>query len=158
MARPNLPDFKGPYPQYYSLVTKEDDTVLGQIRSIELEDSIDSEKAGRVGSSRKKTLRKSKETSGTVNVWTDLDLVEVAAFLGSASTPVSGDTVKLDPTVTEQTFKIKTYDGEDASATLKSTIYLFNMVPTSLSISYDEDGEQVAQIQTEMEDLYWIVA
>lgn len=158
MARPSLPDFEGPYPQYYSLITKEDDTVLGQIRSVELEDSIDSEKVGRVGSSLKKTLRKSKETSATINVWTDLDLAEVAAVLGATATPTAGQTLKLDPTTTGKTFKIKNYDGESAGATLKSTIYLYNSVPTQLSLSYDEDGEQVAQIQTELEDLYWIVA
>lgn len=158
MARPSLPDFEGPYPQYYSLITKADDVVLGQIRSVEMEDSIDSEKVGRVGSSRKKTLRKSKETSATLNVWTDLDLAEVAAVLGASATPGSGETLKLDPTTAPTTLKIKNYDGEAAGSTLKSTIYLYNSVPTSLSLSLDEDGEQVAQIQTELEDLYWVVA
>lgn len=158
MARTALPDFEGPYPQYYSLITKANDTVLGQIRSVELEDSIDSEKVGRVGSSTKKTLRKSKETSGTLNVWTDLDLAEVAAVLGATSTPTAGQTLKLDPTTAATTFKIKNYDGEAASSVHKSTIYMYNTVPTSLSLSLDEDGEQVVQIGVEMEDLYWVVA
>lgn len=159
MTRLALPSFEGPYPQYYSIITKSDGTtVMGQVRSIDLADKINSDQVGRVGSSTKKTLRKTKETTAKMDIWTDLDLAEVAVALGASATPTAGQTLKLDPTVAEQTLLVKNYDGESASATLKSTIYLYGYVPTSLSLKLDEDGEQVASIEGTLMDLYWVVA
>ena len=159
MARASLPTFDGPYPQYYSIVTLSDDTVLGQIRSVNPSDSIEVTKAGRVGSSTKKALRKTKETAVAWALWVDhADLDEFARILGATSTPSSSDTIKLDPTVAAQTFKIKNYDSEESTATLLSTIYLYNHTPKELSFTLDEDGEQVAEINGDLEDLYWIVA
>jgi len=159
MTRPVLPGFDGPYPQYYSLLTLSDGTtVLGQIRSFETSDSIDVTKAGRVGSSLKKALRKSKETSGSFDVWLDhADLDEFARILGATSTPSGGTTVKLDPTVAAQDFWVNNYDSEATTASKLSTLYMYNFTPNELSFSLDEDGEQVATVGGDLEDLYWVM-
>lgn len=157
MARPALPTFDGPHPQYNSLLAK-GGTVLGQIRSVSPSDSIETVQAGRVGSNTKKTLRKSKNVTVSWSVWVDEDLSELAAVLGAASTPTTGQTLKLDPDNAEVTFQIENYDGVGSSSTLLSIIYMENYVATELSLSYDEDGEQVAEVTGTLEDLYWIVA
>jgi len=158
MARISLPDFDGPHPQYNSLVCKSDGTPLGQVRKLEPSLKLDSTKAGRVGSSRKKTLRKSKEGTAALDMWVDDDLEEVAVALGAPATPASGETLTLDPNAAPITLLIKNYNSEASTATLLSTIYLYNYVPTELKLTYDEDGEQVASISGDMEDLYWVVA
>lgn len=159
MTRLALPDFDGPYPQYYSIVTKLDGTVLGQVRSINPDDSLEVQKAGRVGSSTKKTLRKSKDTNVSAEVWIDQDLAEVATFLGyTGGAPASGQTIKLNGDNAPVTMLIKNYDAEALTATLKSTIYLYAYVATGISFTLDEDGEQVASISGGLEDLYWVVA
>jgi hypothetical protein len=158
MARTSLPDFDGPHPQYNSVVCKSDGTPLGQVRKLEISDKFDTTKAGRIGSSTKKTLRKSKESAASLDVWIDDDLAELAVALNAAATPTAGQTLKLDPDTAAIDLLIKNYDGEDASATLLSTIYLYQYVATELKVSYDEDGEQVASINAELQDLYWVVA
>ena len=155
MARSALPAFDGPVPQYYSLVTDYAGNVLGQVRSLEISDSVDVTKAGRVGSSTKKTLKKTKDTNASLEVWVDSDLAEVAVAL-NASTPAVGETLKLDPDASSTTLYIKNYDGESASATLLSTIGLYGYLATELSMTLDEDGEQVLSISATLEDLYWL--
>lgn len=158
MTRLALPDFDGPYPQYYSIVTKLDGTVLGQVRSINPADSLEVLKAGRVGSSTKKTLRKSKDTNVSVELWIDQDLAEVATFLGYTSTPTTGETIKLAGDNDPVTMLVKNYDAEALAANLKSTVYLYGYVATKIGFTLDEDGEQVASISGGLEDLYWVVA
>lgn len=155
MARLSLPTFDGPYPQYYSYVlSPTGNTVLGQIRSITPSDSIQTEQAGRVGSSTKKTLKKSKETGLELEVWLDGDLAELAVALNQ-SAPASGGTVKLDPSASPTNLFIQNFDSESASATLLSTIYLVQFLATELETGLDEDGEQVASISGTLEELYW---
>jgi hypothetical protein len=158
MARLALPAFDGPHPQYNSLVTKSDGTTLGQVRKLEASDKFDTTKAGRVGSSTKKTLKKSKEATVSLDIWVDDDLEELAVALNAASKPATGQTLKLDPNSTPITLLIKNYNSEDLAATLLSTIYLYNYVATELKLSYDEDNEQVASISADAEDIYWVVA
>lgn len=158
MARLALPNFDGPHPQYNSIITKEDGTPLGQVRKAEVNDKFNTIKAGRIGSSTKKTLRKSKEATASIDIWTDEDLQELAVALNASATPASGETLKLDPDTSPVNLLIKNYDGEDTSATLLSTIYMYQYVATELKLSYDEDGEQVASISADLQDLYWVVA
>lgn len=155
MARLTLPDFDGPFPQYFSYVlAPTGNTVLGQIRSITPSDSIQTERAGRVGSSTKKTLKKSKETGLEMEIWIDSDLAELAVALNQAA-PASGGTLKLDPSASTTNLFIQNFDSESASATLLSTIYLQNYLATELEFGLDEDGEQVATISGTLEELYW---
>jgi len=160
MTRPAIPDFVGPYPQYYSIMTLANGTtVLGQVKSVEASDKVDTTKAARVGSSTKKTLRKSKESTVKVSLWIDYsDMDELARVLGATSTPTTGTTVKLDTSVAAQTFLVKTYDGESIASTLLSTRYLYAFVPTELSYKLDSEGEQVADISGDTQDLYDIKA
>lgn len=155
MARLTLPDFDGPAPQYYSYVlSPTGNTVLGQVRNITPSDSIQTERAGRVGSSTKKTLKKSKETGLEMEIWLDSDLAELAVALNQTA-PASGGTIKLDPSASPTHLFIQNFDSENTSAALLSTIYLVNYLATELETSLDEDGEQVATISGTLEELYW---
>lgn len=158
MARPSLPTQFDVSPQYYSIVTKEDDTVLGQVKGIEPSITIDSTKAGRVGSSTKKTLKKSKEGSLSLEIWADDDLAELATALNRASAPSSGETVTLDPDASPITLKVKKYDAEASSANLLSTMYLYNYQALEWSLALDEDGEEVHSISGDVEDIYTVLA
>jgi hypothetical protein len=155
MARLTLPDFDGPYPQYYSYVlSPTGNTVLGQIRSITPSDSIQTEQVGRVGSSTKKTLKKSKETAVELELWIDSDLAELAVALNQTA-PSSGTTLKLDPSASPTNLFIQNFDSENTAATLLSTIYMVQYLATELEFGLDEDGEQVATISGTLEELYW---
>ena len=155
MARIALPDFDGPYPQYFSYVlSPTGNTVLGQVRSITPSDSIQTERVGRVGSSTKKTLKKSKETGLELEMWIDSDLAELAVALNQTA-PASGATMKLDPSASTTHLFIQNFDSEALTATLLSTIYMVNYLATELEFSLDEDGEQVASITGTLEELYW---
>jgi len=156
MTRTALPTMDA-RPQYFSLVTTAT-SVLGQLSKIETTDTIAADQVGRVGSSLKKTLRKSKEASYSLDMYVDNDLVEVAAALGAAAAPTTGGTVKLDPSVSPVTWRILHYDSEAASATLLSTTYLYNMVPLEFKLSLDADGQQVVSISGNLEDLYSVLA
>jgi len=158
MARPSLPTQFDVSPQFYSIVTLEDDTVLGQLKSIEPSISIDSTKAGRVGSSTKKTLKKTKEGTLSMEVWADNDLGELALLLNRSAAPTSGQTVTLDPSASAITLKIKKYDSEDTSATLLSTGYLYNYQALEWSFTLDEDGEEVHSLSGDVEDIYTVLA
>lgn len=159
MARLDLPGFDGPYPQFYSIFTKSDGTPLGQVRKAEVADKISTTKAGRIGSPSKKTLLKTKEPTYSLDIWTDLsDLQEIAVVLNATATPSSGETLKLDPNVDPIDLLIKNYDSSESDATLLSTIYLYQGVPTEFKLSYDEDGEQVASVSGDLQDLYYVVA
>lgn len=154
MARPALPNFDGPFPQYFSIVRGPDLAVLGQVRSITPSDSITTERAGRVGSSSKKTLKKGKETGVELEMWLDSDLAELAVALNQEA-PAAGGTLKLDPSANPTNLFIQNYNSEDPSATLLSTIYLVQYLATELETGLDEDGEQVASISGTLEELYW---
>jgi len=156
MARSALPTFEGPRPQYFSLMMNAA-RILGQVRSIEVQDTINSEQAGRVGSSTKKTLKKGKEATFNAQVWVDDDLQEVAIFLNAAALPTTGNTVKLDPSMTPKTWRLLNYNSEAASATLLSTTYLYNALALEFGLTLDEDGEQVATISGSLEDLYTVL-
>lgn len=157
MARSNLPSFDV-RPQYFSLIENEAGRVLGQVRSINPSDSIETVRAGRVGSSTKKTLKKSKDTNLSVEVWSDSDNQEIGIFLGAASLPTTGSTIKLDPSTTPKNFYIKNYDSEDSAASLLSTTYLYQFEPTEYSFTLDSEGEQVVSISGTLEDLYTVNA
>lgn len=157
MARTALPSFDV-RPQYFSLIENEAGRVLGQVRSINPSDSIETVQAGRVGSSTKKTLKKSKNTTLAVEVWTDDDNQEIGIFLGASALPGTGSTVKLDPSNTAKNFYVKNYDSEDSGATLLSTTYLYQFVATEYSFTLDSEGEQVVSMSGTLEDLYTINA
>ena len=109
MARPSLPTQFDVSPQFFSIVTDGSDNVLGQLRSIEPSSTMDSIKAGRVGSSTKKTLKKTVEGSVSLSVWADNDLAEVATMLNRATAPSSGETTQLDPDAAAIELRIKKY-------------------------------------------------
>lgn len=158
MARPSLPTQFDVSPQFFSIVTTAGDTVLGQVKSIEPSIAVDSTKAGRVGSSTKKTLKKSKEGSLSLEIWADNDLAEIATALNRASAPSSGETVTLDPDASAITLKIKKYDAEGSTATLLATTYLYNYQALEWGFSLDEDGEEVHSISGDVEDIYTVLA
>lgn len=159
MARPSLPAVFDVSPQYYNIVTLANDTVLGQVRNINPGITINSIKAGRIGSSTKKTLKKAKEGSLSIDIWGDDDFAEVAqAGLNAAAAPAAGGTVKLDPDAAAVTLKIKKYDGESASATLLATTYIYNYTCLEWSLTLDEDGEEVHSFSGDVEDLYTVRA
>ena len=157
MARSSLPAFDV-RPQYFSLIQNEAGRTLGQVRSINPSDSIETVQAGRVGSSTKKTLKKSKNTTLSVDVWTDDDNQEVGIFLGADVLPSSGSTIKLDPSSTPKNFYIRNYDSEASTAALLSTTYLRQFVATEYSFTLDSEGEQVVSMSGTLEDLYTVNA
>lgn len=155
MARPSLPDFDGPRPQYFSIVLGPALTPLGQVRSITVADSIESTTAGRVGASTKKTLKKTKSPTVELEMWPDSDLAEVAVALNQ-SAPASGGTIKLDPSASPTNLFIQNYDSEAANANLLSTIYLVQYTALELSdLTLDEDGEPTISTSGNLEELYW---
>lgn len=155
MARPALPGFDGPRPQYFSIVLGPALTPLGQVRSIGVADSIESTTAGRVGSSTKKTLKKTKSPTFEIEMWPDSDLAEVAVALNQ-SAPAAGGTIKLDPSASPTNLFIQNYDSEESNATLLSTIYLVQATALELSdLTFDEDGEPTVSVSGNLEELYW---
>lgn len=159
MARPSLPDFDGPHPQYNSILFSPANSPMGQIQAVQPQSTLATTQAGRIGDATKKTLRQSKTSSVQVTLWEDEDLSEIDIAMGGDGTVNSGDTVKLNVDASPQTFYIKNYDGISAGANLLSTIYLYNAVPTSFTAGARQvDGQNVVDVQMALEDLYYIKA
>lgn len=159
MARPSLPDFDGPHPQYNSILFSPDDNPMGQIQAVQPNSTLATTDVGRIGDETKKTLRQSKTSSVQITLWEDEDLSEIDIVMGGDGTVNSGDTVKLDVDAAAQTFYIKNYDGVSAAANLLSTIYLYNAIPTTFTAGARQvDGQNVVDVQMSLEDLYYIKA
>jgi len=155
MARPAIPTAFDVSPQYFYLLTLADDTVLGQIRSVQPSSSIENTRVSRVGSSTKTTLRKTKESTLALSVWPDNDLDEVARLLGATATPTTGTEVKLAADATAQNLQLKKYDAEALSATELEVHLLSNFLALELSLPVDAEGEPVLAMSGNIDD--WVI-
>jgi len=158
MTRPTIPSGFDVNPQYFALVTDGSGAVLGQVRSINPQLTMETTQAGRVGSSTKKTLKKTKSGTLSLEMWADEDLAEIAVALNRSAAPSSGDTVQLDSDAAATDIYIKRYDGESASANLIDILYCYQYTATEMSWTFDEDGEQVVSVSGTIEDLYSVRA
>lgn len=150
-----LPAFDGPHPQYNEVVTDYAGNILGQVRAFTHTSTFETTQAGRVGSSTKKTLKKTLSHEVSMEIWSDDDLAEIAIAL-NGSTPAAGEIIKLDPDATATTLYVRSYDAEAITATHLSTTGIYQYVAISAEVTRDEDSEQVVSISGTAEAIYTI--
>lgn len=135
-----------PIPQYFSLVYQKipgesDWTLLHQIRAFNPKSQADERKIRRVGDKNETVLGGVISHTGTIEVYGQQRMEEVARALGFVK-PGGGwagtEVVELEPTFAAD-YKVVNFTGEDADATITSIEYFNRFKPTSFQGDLNPD-------------------
>ena len=162
MAFPTIPA-KATSKKKHHFVLKKSTTVLGQIRSFTIDETINVTEESRISDTTRFRERDDKTSNLNMVVYLQDSLKELAALFGNTLNPATGwagtESIKLDPDSTAADYTIEMYNNVSGSAVLQGTWTVDNWQPTSLNIPVgDNQGSVVATVNGVCEALYYTPA
>ena len=162
MPFPTIPA-KATSKKKHHFVLKKSSTVLGQIRSFTVDETINVTEESRIGDSTRYRERDDKTSNLNMIVYVQDSLKELAALLGETLNPATGwvgdEVIKLDPDSTAADYTVEMYDNISGTAVLQGAWTIDNWQPTTLSMLVgDNQGSIVATVNGVCDDIYYTPA
>lgn len=135
-----------------------DGLVMGQVRSFNINETINTATENRISDTTLFKTREDKDSRITIELYMQDNMREFAAVMGGETLPATGgwlgtEVIKLDPDSSGITVQIEVYDSI-ADGNLQGTYTLLNFNATSNSIPVGNvEGSVVATIEAACDDI-----